>query len=596
VSGMGKGSLARKSEKSKGPATKKRKTSDSTKAAKAAKAAKPAKAPTVQGGTRGRGRGRKGGGAKYAEEDVELDSVPVVKDHQLQNDDDDSGNDSENDSENDEELPDGSGDDSDDDSGDDDSGDDSETDDELPDGSDDDDGALADDDGGPIDMTVSSDEEKTEKSPIKTSKNKKTKDKHKQPDKKKLKQKQKEIANKLAQGKADKKKSQTKEPAAAAVGTLTGTTRRVVVKIGDTIGVPRTHRGYGRRKLPYEFGVVKTIFGNTEVDVTWCVIPFGTHRRVPMLLAVPQDVAEKANEAFLASQNESTDKQNESTDKPKVKPKATKSKANKAAYYPTPSDEKQLQAVQDEYGGSAATLTEKLSAMEKDRKQAIKDHNAKLSGLKADIAEMKVTIEAVSSAESHLSALTGKKENLTDFIVASFGQSFGQIADIFADLFAAVDLVKVAYLDDHDEALLMPTPTIVCCIKAAIKAVAEKEAAMADAVPTDQRATPEDTPTATADDPAVATGPGAVSSANVPPAGMSSADVASVVAPADVLPAGVALAGVAPADIPPATAAGGSVPAHVNVEAAEPTAEDAAHIAATLVAESAAAAAVGDAN
>jgi hypothetical protein len=40
----------------------------------------------------------------------------------------------------------------------------------------------------------------------------------------------------------------------------------------------------------------------------------------------------------------------------------------------------------------------------------------------------------------------------------------------------------------------------------------------------------------------------------------------------------------------------GSVPAHVNVEAAEPTAEDAAHIAATLVAESAAAAAVGDAN
>ena len=124
---MGKGSLARKSEKSKGPATKKRKTSDSTKAAKAAKAAKPAKAPTVQGGTRGRGRGRKRGGAMYAEEDVELDSVPVVKDHQLQNDDDDSGNDSENDSENDEELPDGSDDDSDDDSGDDDSGDDSET-------------------------------------------------------------------------------------------------------------------------------------------------------------------------------------------------------------------------------------------------------------------------------------------------------------------------------------------------------------------------------------------------------------------------------------------------------------------------------------
>ena len=367
VSGMGKGSLARKSEKLKGPATKKRKTSDST---KAAKAAKPAKAPTVQGGTRGRGRGRKGGGAKYAEEDVELDSVPVVKDHQLQNDDDDSGNDSENDSENDEELPDGSGDDSDDDSGDDDSGDDSETDDELPDGSDDDDGALADDDdGGPIDMTVSSDEEKTEKSPIKTSKNKKTKDKHKQPDKKKLKQKQKEIANKLAQGKADKKKSQTKEPAAAAVGTLTGTTRRVVVKLGDTIGVPREHRGYARRKLPYEFGVVKTIFDkNNEVDVTWCVIPFGTHRRVPMLLAVPQDVAEKANAEFSASQNESTDKQNESTDKPKVKPKATKSKANKAAYYPTPSDEKQLQAVQDEYGGSAATLTEKLSAMEKDRK------------------------------------------------------------------------------------------------------------------------------------------------------------------------------------------------------------------------------------
>jgi hypothetical protein len=262
---MGKGSLARKSEKSKGPATKKRKTSDSTKAAKAAKAAKPAKAPTVQGGTRGRGRGRKRGGAMYAEEDVELDSVPVVKDHQLQNDDDDSGNDSENDSENDEELPDGSDDDSDDDSGDDDSGDD---------------GALADDDDGdPIDMTVSSDEEKTEKSPIKTSKNKKTKDKHKQPDKKKLKQKQKEIANKLAQGKADKKKSQTKEPAAAAVGTLTGTTRRVVVKLGDTIGVPREHRGYARRKLPYEFGVVKTIFDkNNEVDVTWCVIPFGTHR------------------------------------------------------------------------------------------------------------------------------------------------------------------------------------------------------------------------------------------------------------------------------------------------------------------------------
>ena len=73
----------------------------------------------------------------------------------------------------------------------------------------------------------------------------------------------------------------------------------------------------------------------------------------------------------------------------------------------------------------------------------------------------------------------------------------------------------------------MPTPTIVSCIKAAIKAVAEKEAAMADAVPTDQRATPEDTPTATADDPAVATGPAAVSSANVPPDGMSSADVAS---------------------------------------------------------------------
>ena len=92
VSGMGKGSLARKSEKLKGPPTKKRKSSDST---KAAKAAKPAKAPKVQGGKRGRGRGQK------------------------------------------------------------------------------------------------------------TSKNKKTKDKHKQPDKKKLKQKQKEIANKLAQGKAD---------------------------------------------------------------------------------------------------------------------------------------------------------------------------------------------------------------------------------------------------------------------------------------------------------------------------------------------------------------------------------------------------------
>ena len=607
MSGMGKGSNARLSKKLK------RKPDETQKPKKAAKA------PKLQSGTRGGRRGRAKVDAE--EDDDDVTGVPVVIDHKLQQDaDDESADDDDDDSDDDDDgSDDGSGGGEDDNGSDSDEGADVDDGSGGEDGSDDNDDELADDDDGGsgddevIVLSGSDSDGEEDGSPVKTQSqaNKKTdkktskkKSKSKEPDSKK---KSAKTSKKNSKNKEPgSKKKSAKEPAAAAavmvIPSGDGTRKTIVVKIGLKVGVSRSHRDFPRRTAPFEFGVVAKIFyGRDAMDIDWEVSPFGHHRRVPISMVVPVVVGEKANADHAAKRNATPSEpatatagaKEKAVAKGKGKGKATTPKNEQ--FWPTPSDAKALNAVQLKYGGTHAELTAEMTKKEDDRKQELKEHKGKMAVSRIDIADLKLRIEVVKNAEAHLKSLTSLADDLTQFIVVSFGQSAQVIAEIFGNLFAAVDLVKVAYHDDHDEALMMPTPTIVSCIKAAIKAVAEKEAAMADAVPTDQRATPEDTPTATADDHAVATGPGTVSSTNV-----SSADVASVVAPADVLPAGVALAVVAPADIPPATAAGGSVPAHVNVEGAESTAEDAAtdaaQIAATLEAESSAAAAVRGAN
>ena len=462
VSGMGKGSNARLSKKLK------RKPDETQKPKKAAKA------PKLQSGTRGGRRGRAKVDAE--EDDDDVTGVPVVIDHKLQQDaDDESADDDDDDSDDDDDgSDDGSGGGEDDNGSDSDEGADVDDGSGGEDGSDDNDDELADDDDGGsgddevIVLSGSDSDGEEDGSPVKTQSqaNKKT-------DKKtsKKKSKSKEPDSKKKSAKTSKKNSKNKEPgskkksakepaAAAAVMVIPsdGTRKTIVVKIGLKVGVSRLHRSFPRRTAPFEFGVVADIFyGRDAMDIDWEVSPFGHHRRVPISMVVPVVVGEKANADHAAKRNATPSEpatatagaKEKAVAKGKGKGKATTPKNEQ--FWPTPSDAKALNAVQLKYGGTHAELTAEMTKKEDDRKQELKEHKGKMAVSRIDIADLKLRIEVVKSAEAHLKSLTSLADDLTQFIVVSFGQSAQVIADIFGNLFAAVDLVKVAYHDDHDD-------------------------------------------------------------------------------------------------------------------------------------------------